>query len=347
MPARRNGVSIYLDDDESEDGHEHLNEYTLLDVLGTGSTGLVRRCTTGKKVDGTECEYVLKSMSKRKLRRTKEPGGVDRQSRVIYMTGLDRVAREIDIMSRLRHAHVLQLLEVIDDPEDDALALILEYMPGGAVMQFRADEGCFVPAVSSPERVISLLRDLLSGLVYMHASGVCHRDLKPENLLLDARGSLKIGDLGCAEHFPRESNPAALVSHTAGTPAFWPPECVCLAEGGLDLGLDLDAKNGDGKGGDKYALAPIGSDCASPQFSCYSADYWALGAVVYSFIYARPPFVSDEPLVLFDLIAGSNPNLPGHDNFFAGARSLLHGLLDKDPTSRWTVENAQDALSFP
>lgn len=339
MPhVRHTVVAAYLDDDESEDGREHLNEYTLGYVLGHGSTGLVRRCSGSSNNhssgNGPQCEYVLKSMSKRKLRRTKEPAGVDRQCRVIYMTGLDRVAREIDIMSRLRHDHLLQLLEVIDDPEDDALVLILEYMPGGAVMQFRAEEGGFVPTVSSSARVASLLRDLLSGLAYMHAAGVCHRDLKPENLLLDAQGTLKIGDFGCAEHFPRESNPAALVSHTAGTPAFWPPECVCLAEGGLDLGLDLDAKD-DGNG----------NDATSPQFSCYAADCWALGAVLHCLVYARLPFASDEPLVLFDLIASAPLSLAPHDNLFAGAESLLRGLLDKDPTSRWTVENAQDVTA--
>ena len=34
------------------------------------------------------------------------------------------------------------------------------------------------------------------GLQHMHALGLAHRDLKPENVLLDARGHVKLADLG-------------------------------------------------------------------------------------------------------------------------------------------------------
>lgn len=42
------------------------------------------------------------------------------------------------------------------------------------------------------------MRQLLSGLEFLHTSLVVHRDLKPENILVSSRGDVKIADFGLA-----------------------------------------------------------------------------------------------------------------------------------------------------
>lgn len=43
--------------------------------------------------------------------------------------------------------------------------------------------------------------ELLTGLAFMHGSGVLHRDIKPANLLLDDKDRLRICDLGYVPFF--------------------------------------------------------------------------------------------------------------------------------------------------
>jgi cyclin-dependent kinase 8/11 len=52
---------------------------------------------------------------------------------------------------------------------------------------------------SPPAQMLkSLTYQLLNGLMYLHTCHILHRDLKPANILINAEGTVKIGDLGLA-----------------------------------------------------------------------------------------------------------------------------------------------------
>lgn len=57
----------------------------------------------------------------------------------------------------------------------------------------------------------------------VHYQKIIHRDIKPSNLLLGDDGHVKIADFGVSNEF--EGNDA-LLSSTAGTPAFMAPETL-------------------------------------------------------------------------------------------------------------------------
>lgn len=57
----------------------------------------------------------------------------------------------------------------------------------------------------------------------VHYQKIIHRDIKPSNLLLGDDGHVKIADFGVSNQF--EGNDA-LLSGTAGTPAFMAPETL-------------------------------------------------------------------------------------------------------------------------
>ena len=57
----------------------------------------------------------------------------------------------------------------------------------------------------------------------VHYQKIIHRDLKPSNLLKGDSGGVKIADLGVSNEFDGTD---ALLTNTAGTPAFTPPESI-------------------------------------------------------------------------------------------------------------------------
>lgn len=74
---------------------------------------------------------------------------------------------------------------MIDDTTQDALYLVLEYVPGGAIMEYNVEEKRYHYAKSrdgtmAEVKAAKVLCDVLSGLIYLHMHHICHRDLKPE-----------------------------------------------------------------------------------------------------------------------------------------------------------------------
>jgi MAP/microtubule affinity-regulating kinase len=79
-----------------------------------------------------------------------------------------------------------------------------------------------------PNRVVSdrvckiLVKQMLSGLHYLHENSICHRDIKLENILIEKNLSIKIIDFGFGMLNPQKK----LLSFFCGTPSYMPPEIV-------------------------------------------------------------------------------------------------------------------------
>ena len=51
------------------------------------------------------------------------------------MHPLDLIKEEIAIMKKLHHVNLVSLLEVLDDPDEDSLFMVLDYCKKGVVMK--------------------------------------------------------------------------------------------------------------------------------------------------------------------------------------------------------------------
>uniref|UniRef100_A0A671SKT3 calcium/calmodulin-dependent protein kinase n=1 Tax=Sinocyclocheilus anshuiensis TaxID=1608454 RepID=A0A671SKT3_9TELE len=192
-----------------------LNQYKLKSQIGKGSYGVVKLAYN----EDDDQYYAMKLVSKKKLmkqygfprrRPSRESNGS--QENLLKHSGLlDRVYQEIAILKKLDHLNVVHLVEVLDDPAEDNLHM------GNPVMEIPTDS----PLTEEMARFY--FRDVILGIEYLHYQKIIHRDIKPSNLLLGDDGHIKIADFGVSNVF--EGNDA-LLSDSAGTPAFMAPETL-------------------------------------------------------------------------------------------------------------------------
>lgn len=71
-----------------------------------------------------------------------------------------KMEREISILKKCRHPNVVQLLEVMDNPESKKMYIVLEYTCGE--IEWRQDE----KPVLSIEESRRIFRDIVNGLDY-------------------------------------------------------------------------------------------------------------------------------------------------------------------------------------
>lgn len=212
---------------------------------------------------------------------------------------LELIKEEIAIMKKLNHPNLVQLIEVLDDPTEDSLYMVMEMCKRGVVMRIDLDLESQADPYSE-ETCRLYFRDLILGIEYLHAQGIVHRDIKPDNCLINHEDVLKVVDFGVSEMF--EKNSAMLTAKSAGSPAFLPPE-LCVV------------KHGDVSG--------------------RAADIWSMGITLYCLRYGKIPFQKQQIFDLYESI--KNEVLDFSHESDASFRDLMFRILEKDPSKRITM----------
>ena len=187
----------------------------------------------------------------------------------------------------------------------DYIFLCVELCTGGElfdriVAAYETEGGSF-----SEAQAAAVVKQVASGLKYLHTQGIVHRDLKPENLLFqnkDEFSEIKITDFGLAKY---TSGPQAEAMTTAcGTPGYVAPEVIS--------GTEYDSK----------------------------VDMWSLGVIAYVILCGFPPFYHENHAELFRRIKSCNYEFvaPFWDGVSEGAKDLITKLLVVDPEQRWSAE---------
>lgn len=78
------------------------------------------------------------------------------------------IREEVAIMKKLNHPNLVQLIEVLDDPEEDSLYMVMEMCRKGIVMKVGLDE---TADPYSEEACRHLFRDLILGVEYRKSGG--------------------------------------------------------------------------------------------------------------------------------------------------------------------------------
>ncbi|UWX98279.1 serine/threonine protein kinase [Arthrobacter zhaoxinii] len=141
--------------------------------------------------------------------------------------------REVNILSRLEHPHLLQVHAVVET--DQGTGLLGGYAPGGSAAGLVAARGPVQPG-----EAVSILVGIAGALGYLHARGTAHGDVSPGNILFTPEGRPLLADFGSGRLLGEPGAPHP------GTPGFSAPE----RRDGADAGL--------GAASDIYSLAAVG-----------------------------------------------------------------------------------------
>ena len=195
---------------------------------------------------------------------------------VAQTLGADRFLREIQLVARLSHPHILPLFD-----SGEAQGALYYVMPNaeGASLRDRLDQAKTLP-VDEALRISSEVADALD---YAHRHNVVHRDIKPENILLH-EGHAMVADFGIGKALAsaaRDSSTFTQIGVTVGTPAYMSPEQA--------TGDDVDGRS------DLFSLGCVLYEMLTGEVAFTGLS--AQATIAKRFIYSPPPVASGRPEV--------------------------------------------------
>ena len=197
LRARVETLLSRVADDDLRDAplDQRVGPYQLLERIGQGGMGEVFRA---RRVDGAfEKDVAIKRIW------------------AGHASLAARFVRERQVLARLQHPHIAQLLDGgIDDAGKPWLAM--ELVRGDDIATWCDAQG------ASLARRVELLAQACDAVDHAHRQLIVHRDIKPSNILVDGEGHAKLLDFGIARLLD-EDDGERTQTH-AMTPAWAAPE---------------------------------------------------------------------------------------------------------------------------
>ncbi|KAJ3594317.1 hypothetical protein NHX12_003624 [Muraenolepis orangiensis] len=188
------------------------------------------------------------------------------QSRVSKPHQRDKITNEIELHKTLSHKHVVKFSHHFEDHEN--IYIFLELCSRKSLAHIWKARH----TLTEPE-VRYYLRQIISGLKYLHNRGILHRDLKLGNFFINENMELRLGDFGLAAKLETVELRKKTI---CGTPNYLAPEVL----------------NRQGHGTE--------------------SDVWSLGCVMYTLMCGNPPFETLDLKETYKCIKEVRYNLPSN-----------------------------------
>ena len=263
------------------------NVFTCLEKIGQGGFAVVYKV----KHQNTNKTYAMKIISKRFIVSTRDK------------TTLEKLKNEIQIQKSLVHSNIVQ--SKISFSDEFNYYIVLEYCPGKNIREYLRDSTkCYL---NEPE-TRKILKDVISGLFYIHNRKIIHYDLKLENFIIGSDGKVKIADFGLSTLLKKEQGKKN--SYICGTPNYISPEILLKKDNGCS----------------------------------FSSDIWSIGIAAFIMLTGKAPFSASTTDAIYENIKNCQFTFPTDINLSYEAKDFIKSILKFDPNKRPT---AYDLLKHP
>ena len=223
---------------------------------------------------------------------------------------------EIFILRHINNEYTIKLYDMTSDL--NYIYLVFEYCNGGDLQMCLKRQLELHKHSFSQEQVQHIMKQVISGFVYLHSSKILHRDIKLENILVQfpteedknnlniLKAKIKITDFGFSRYLKGDN----LAKSVLGSPNSMDPHIL-----------------------KKMARIDNDNDYAYDQ----KADIWSLGVVTYELLIGCPPFEASSYEELLDKIEKGKYRIPHQVILSTEAISFLNGMLQYNPENRLDV----------
>ncbi|QEL20153.1 serine/threonine-protein kinase [Limnoglobus roseus] len=251
-----------------------LGDFRLVGKLGEGGMG-----TVFKAVQVSRNRLVaLKVLSKELAQR---PGFVE------------RFHREVRVMGKLGHPHIVKLLAAGED--HGFIYLAMELLDGSSIGSWLTKLGRLPVGDAA-----LVAKSCGLALQYAHEAGMVHRDVKPDNLLLAKSRTVKLADLGLAKTADDSDIGLTQTGVGIGTPLYAAPEQA------------RDAKHVDARS-DLYSLGSVFYHCLTGKPPFHASNLLDIIKAKEKGVYATASLVNKKvPPALDRILAKMIAKVPDH-----------------------------------
>lgn len=257
------------------------NRYTLIEKIGIGGFSEVWKAKD-TFADGLQIALKIYAPDK----------GMDSQ-------GIHQFKKEYALMLDIRHQNILTASHFSIYKERPYL--VLPFCEGGSVHNLIYKK----TQLSEPE-IAKVLKQVCSGLAYLHQQNIIHQDLKPDNVLIDKNGNYLLTDFGISSRL-RSTLRKNTQSSKALTAAYAPPERF-----------------------------------SAQQLRHFNGDVFSLGVMIYEMATGDVPWMGMGGSVV--RADSELPELPSQ--YSRSLNRLMHRCLQYNPNDRMKAEELQNEATF-